>query len=157
MSAAHEQPEPNADETTAGRGAEAPVCDVEYPLVAPGRRTLQCVGARIYRHSGLPDKPWKCELRFADGFGELEIFGFFHLGTGDKPHAGRKGRYWGAWTLANGAPPRKRQTMSPRAFKGRWFVCDVETVTHKGRGAKAEPLPEHLRYSVVREILALDH
>ncbi len=153
----HEKPEPNASTATAGQSAGAPICGAEYPLVAPGRLTLQCVGARIYRHAGLPDSPWKCELQFRDGFGELSIFGFFHLGCGDESHAGRTSRYWSAWTLANGGPPRKRQVMSPRVFKGRWFVVDVETVTKKGKGAKAEPLPEHMRYSVVRKIVALDH
>jgi hypothetical protein len=157
MEAGDERREHNAGAATAGERAEAPICDAEYPLVAPGRRTLQCVGARIYRHCGLPDKPWKAELEFCDGFGELSIFGFCHLGCGEKPHAGRTSRYWSAWTLANGGPPRKRQTMSARVFKGKWFLCDVATVSHKGKGAKAEPLPAHLHYSVVREILARTH
>ena len=100
--------------------ADGPVCGAEYPLIAPGTRTLLCVAAKIYRHPGLPDHPWKCQLEFSDGLDELpHLFGFLNLGTGPKPHAGRTSRYWAAWCLANGGPPKKRQTMSSRSALSR--------------------------------------
>jgi hypothetical protein len=114
------------------------------------------VNAKVYRHPGLPDKPHKCQLEFRDGFGEITVFGFFHLGTKAKAHAGRTSRYWAAWCMANGGPPRKRQVMSERVFKGRWFRVRVETVTDKRKGKNVEPLPEEMHYSVVREILSVE-
>jgi hypothetical protein len=124
---------------------EGPVCDAEYPLISPGKRTLLCVEAKVYRHPRLPDHPWKCQLKFTDGFGELEIYGFLHLGSGPKMHAGRTSKYWKAWCIANGGPPRKRQVMSARIFKGQWFECGIETV--KKGSSEGD-------YSIVREISA---
>ena len=142
-----------AVETSADTCTTGPVCDVEYPLIDEGTYDLQCVSAHVYRHPGLPDRPWKAQLEFRDGFDEHpSVFAFFHLGCGRKPHAGRMSRYWHAWCIANAGPPRKRQTMSARAFKGRWFQVKVETVREKRKG---ELLPSHLHYSVVREIRAL--
>jgi hypothetical protein len=132
---------------------ESPVCGAEYPLVSEGKRSLLCVAARVYRHPGLKDRPWKAELEFLDG--DYRVFGYLHLGFGEKPHAGRTSRYWAAWCLANnGQPPRKRQLMSARIFKGKWFTVIVETVRQRGRGEKVELIPAELQYSVVREILA---
>lgn len=144
-------------ESEAHEREAAPVAGAEYPLIAEGERVLLCTGARTYRHAGLPDSPWKCELKFVDGFGEFEVYGFLHLGCREKPHAGRTSRYWAAWHCANGGPPHKRQVMSARIFRGKWFRVAIETVNAKGRGAKRVPLPEYLHYSIVREILALDH
>jgi len=137
---------------------DVPICGAEYPLVAEGIRELRCIDARIYRHPGLPDRPWKCQLEFAAGFGECpNLFGFLHLGTKEKPDAGRARRYWRCWCLANQGPPKKRQKMSPRVFKNKWFVVQIETVRQKRKGKIVEQLPEHLWYSVIREIVDLRH
>src|SRR5690348_11535018 len=100
---------------------DGPVCGAEYPLVDPGERVLRCLAAKVYRHPGLPDHPWKCQLEFSDGFDGPRLFGFYHLGVNPKPHAGRTSRYWKAWHIANGGPPRRRQTMSARTFRDKWF------------------------------------
>lgn len=142
-------PSRNCSQRTKGDGQmiderDGPICEAEYPLIKPGRYTLLCVAAKIYRHPGLPDHPWKAQLEFKDGFGELHIFGFLHLGNGKEMHAGRTSKYWQAWCLANGGPPGKRQVMSARVFKDKWFECDV--------GTAKEGTPE--AYSVVRQIFA---
>jgi hypothetical protein len=134
--------------------SNAPVCGAEYPLVDPGERILLCTGAKIYRHPGIQDKPWKCELRFQDGSDYLTIFHYLHLGFGECAHAGRKSNYWAAWCIANGGPPKKRQVMSERVFKHKWFRVVIETVNEKRKGKDREPLPADLHYSIVRKILA---
>jgi hypothetical protein len=147
---------PATTSTEESSDCAGPVCDAEYPLITPGEYTFRCVNARIYRHPGLPGKPWKCELTFRDGFNaQPPIFGFLNLGSGDAPHGGRTSHYWDAWSLANGGQgPTKRQVMSARIFKDRWFLVLVETVREKRKGKIVEQLPEHMHYSVVRKILA---
>lgn len=36
--------------------------------------------------------------------------------------ARRRGKFFEAWTLANGAPPDRRTRMSPQVFQGYWLV-----------------------------------
>src|SRR5437879_3257038 len=85
------------------------VCDDErYPRIKPGIYQARVVNARIYRHPML--RAWKCELAFKLMEGDFtEIRGFFHMGTGERPRAGRHSRFWDACVMAIGRPPRKNQ------------------------------------------------
>ena len=118
-----------------------------YARIEPGIYPAQCVHGKIYRDPGF--RAWKALLRFRVESGQ-EIFGFFHLGTGVSPHAGRRSRYWAAWTLANGAPPRKRQTMSARVFRGKVFRVQASDVVQTGDGRSHHP---SAIYSTVKNII----
>jgi hypothetical protein len=127
-----------------------PVCESNpYPRYAPDEYEGECVAAHTYRHPLL--RAWKCHLEFrllGDG---AEVFAFLNLGRGEKPKAGRHSMYARAWTIANGGPPRRRQTMSARVFKGKVFQVKVGDVIGNYRGGAHHPSEQ---YSVVREIVA---
>ena len=78
------------------------------------------------------------------------MFGFLNLGNHAKPHAGRRSEYWRAWVIANDAPPRKRQTLSPRAFKGKLYEVRIDDVTRRFDGRDHHPAAI---YSTVKEII----
>ena len=120
----------------------------EYARIAPGKYSAQCVHAKIYRDPGF--RTWKALLRFRLIEGGQEIYGFLNLGRGPTPHAGRRSRYWQAWTLASGAPPRKRQTMTARVFRGKVFLVEVSDVTQTGDGKPHHP---SAIYSTVKGII----
>ncbi len=79
-----------------------------------------------------------------------EVCAFFHLGRGDRPHAGPNSEYRRAWTIAAGAAPRKRQTLSPKIFKGKLFEVELGDVTKR---ADQSEHAKAAKYSVVRRIL----
>jgi hypothetical protein len=83
----------------------------------------------------------------------VTIYGFLNLGDG-KRCPGRRSRYWKAWTKANGAPPRRGQTMTSRIFLDKWFKVSVADVT-LDPDQKAKGVLEI--YSTVSEILELEH
>ena len=127
----------------------APTFDgAEYAKIGPGTYSAQCVHCKIYRDPGF--RSWKALLRFKLLDDGQEVFGFFNLGTGENPHAGRRSRYWHAWTLANGAVPRKRQSMSARVFRGKVFLVVVSDVT---RTADGKPHHPSAVYSTVKAII----
>lgn len=120
----------------------------EYARIKPGQYSAQCVHAKVYRDPGF--RSWKALLRFRLIAGGQEVYGFLHLGTGESPHAGRRSRYWEAWTLANGAAPRKRQTMTARVFHRKVFLVEVSDVTQTGDGKPHHP---SAIYSIVKRII----
>ena len=133
----------------AGGSDSAPICEEEpYPLLTPGRYKAQCVHASTYRDPQF--RSWKALLRFQLLLNGEKVVGFFHLGQGDKPKAGRRSRYWRAWVIANGAQPRKRQELSPRMFKGKIFEVEIDTVKRAQDGGEH---PAAAQYSTVKEIL----
>jgi hypothetical protein len=133
--------------------------DDPYPRYPPGWYIAECVGGVIYfdpRFNAI-----KCRLDFkllfpdASRFPNEEITGkpisaFFHLGRGKNSRAGRGSRYYRAWAIANSAPPRKRQALSLRVFKGKSFLVQVDD-TRKNWGGKEHPA--ELIYSTIKEIL----
>jgi hypothetical protein len=153
------KPQSVAVENPPGRGSnaaalrvveeDAPVFEgTEYARINPGEYSAQCVHAKIYRDPGF--RAWKALLRFRlFDLGE-EVYGFFHLGRGERPRAGRRSRYWGAWIIANGAAPRKRQTMTPRVFRGKVFLVKVSDVTQTCDGKAHHP---SAIYSTVKKII----
>jgi hypothetical protein len=120
----------------------------EYARIEPGEYAAQCAHAKVYRDPGF--RTWKALLRFRLIDGGQEIYGFYNMGRGESPHAGRRSRYWAAWTLANGAPPRRGQTMTPRVFRGKVFLVQVSDVTHTGDGKPHHP---SAIYSTVKKII----
>ncbi len=62
-------------------------------------------------------------------------------------------KYYRAWVIANDGPPKRRERMSPKRFKGSVFHVRCETVRRDFRGRE---LPPPLLYTVVREIVALE-
>jgi hypothetical protein len=120
----------------------------EYVRIAPGKYSAQCVHAKIYRDPGF--RTWKALLRFRLIEGGQEVYGFLNLGSGESAHAGRRSRYWEAWTLANGAAPRKRQAMTARVFRNKIFLVEISDVTRTGDGKAHHP---SAIYSTVKAII----
>jgi hypothetical protein len=89
-------------------------------------------------------------LRFRLLEGEKEVYGFFNLGRGAKPKAGRRSRFFEAWTMANGGAPRKRQTMTARVFRGKVFRVAIADVD---RNCDGKPHHPSAIYSTVKRIL----
>jgi hypothetical protein len=126
-----------------------PTCeDAPYPKYRPGNYEAQCVAAVIYRDPRFA--AWKCRLEFRIIPDSEKIFGFFHLGTGPKPHAGRGSIYRKAWIIARGEQPRKRQSLSRKVFVGKIFYVRIADTTRRFDGGE-HPEPE--TYSTVKEIL----
>ena len=76
---------------------------------------------------------------------------YLPLGSGDQPHAGRRGKYWAAWVKANGGPPKRADRLSPSVFVKRHAIVSVSytTKTHLQVAITTEE-----GYSVVREVLS---
>jgi hypothetical protein len=119
-----------------------------YPLYEPGRYTVWCEHACVYKDPQF--RCWKALLRFRILPDGEKVWGFLNLGQGPKPKAGRRSRYWRAWVMANGSAPRKRQVLSARVFKRRIFEVEIGTVlkTQDGRNH-----PEGACYSTVQDIV----
>jgi len=127
-----------------------PVCEeAPYPRYEPGIYDAECLEANTYRDPRF--RAWKCRLKFSllpDGG---PVYGFFHLGRRDNPHAGRGSKYHRAWTIANDKAPMKRQTLSSRIFTKKIFQVEVSDVakSHDGRVHH-----EAAVYSTVKQILS---
>ena len=100
----------------------------DYPRIPPGEYFAHCYWAEKYRDPQF--RRWTCLLRWDVLSEDLQqiiakcIPMWFSLGSGVSPRASRRGRYLPEWILANGAPPTKRNRLSPHVFTGR--VARVE-------------------------------
>lgn len=133
---------------------DGPVCTVEpYPRVTAGDYLMRCIEAKPYRDPGF--NRHVCRLAFSSPLVHegITIYAFMNLGNG-KRCPGRRSRYWKAWTMANGNPPRRGQKMTPRVFMHKWFKVSVRDVTHD---ADQKPHGAAAVYSKVHAILELDH
>ena len=130
-------------------GQAPPVCEeTPYPRYEPGIYDAECTSACIYRDPRF--RAWKCRLEFSILPGGERVFGFLHLGNGQKAHAGRSSEYWRAWVIASGDQPRRRQVLTPRVFVGKIFEVKVSDVL---RGFDGRNHPTGAVYSVVPEIV----
>ena len=78
-----------------------------------------------------------------------ELAWFLNLGKSDKPHAGRRGKYWRAWILANnGRGPRRSDRMAPIIFRNRYCTVLVRDVARDFHG-----IASSLVYSVVETVV----
>lgn len=116
----------------------------DYPRIAPGEYSAYCRCVVQYRDPGF--KRWVCLLLWdllSDNHVEViaRVPMFLPLGAANKPRASRRGRYFPEWVRANGAPPVRRDRLSPRVFQRR--------VARVVIGDTGGPAP----YSVVRQII----
>lgn len=129
--------------------SDGPVCEEEpYPRYEPGVYEVECVGAKTYWHPLL--RCWKCRLEFKFLGTGSSVFYFLHLGSGERPHAGRNSEYMRVWIVAHGDKPRKRQTLTDRVFVKKLFEVQVEDTQRRYDGSEHAPAG---KYSVVRRIL----
>lgn len=127
-----------------------PVCDDDpYPCYQSGIYEGRCMRARTYVHPRL--RAWKCELKYMlIPSGEI-VFGFFNLGTGEKPIPARGSEYRRAWIIASGNQPKKRQKLSHRMFVGKVFEIRIDYTTRTWDQRKHAAQEQ---YSTVKEILS---
>jgi len=127
------------------RRAESPELEwKDYPRIAPGEYPAYCRWAKQYHDPGFHS--WRCLLRWdvlSDDL--LRVLAcvplWFALGSREKPHASRRGKYLPAWIRAHGGPPARGDRLSPRVFVHRLARVVV--------GDTEGPAP----YSVVRRIV----
>jgi hypothetical protein len=125
--------------------AEAAIAWQNYDRIEPGIYPASCQWAKHYRDPGF--KRWTCLLRFDVLSDDLvrviaRVPFWMNLGAGDKPHAGRRKRYFKEWVRAKGEPPPRHDRLSPRVFAGR--IARVEIGDTRGLAP----------YSVVRKIVS---
>lgn len=118
----------------------------DYDRIEPGIYSAYCRWAKHYRDQGF--KRWTCLLRFDVLSDDLmrvvaRVPLWMNLGERERPHAGRRSRYFKEWIRANGgrSPPRKDR-LSPTVFTRR--MARVEIADTKGE----------VPYSKVLKILA---
>jgi len=119
-----------------------------YDRIAPGVYSAYCRFAKHYRDPGF--RRWACLLRF-------EVFSddllrsltcvpcWLNLSNRERPHAGRRSRYFAEWVRANGAGPARGDRLSPRVFVGRMARVEI---------GDTDPEKSPVPYSVVRKILS---
>jgi hypothetical protein len=117
----------------------------DYDRIEPGVYPAYCRWAKHYRDPGF--KRWTCLLRFDVLSDDLirvvaRVPFWMNLGEREKPHAGRRKRYFREWVRANGEPPARSDRLSPKVFTAR--MTRIEIGDTKGDAP----------YSVVREILS---
>jgi hypothetical protein len=125
----------------------------EYQRVTPGRYSATAVrvqGPEWVRRF----KRWSLMVEF-ELLSESEtvrICAFFNMGNDPEcPKAGRQTRFYRAWTIANGEPPRKGQKMDPKTFLD-GQIYEIE-VTDCGEDPDAPERLESEVYSKVARII----
>lgn len=117
----------------------------EYPRIAPGEYLAYCRWGKRYKDPAM--RRWTCLLRWDVLTDDLlritaeSIPMWFALGAKEKPHASRRGKYLREWVRANGEPPGRGDTLTPKVFTRR--IARVEI------GDTESPIP----YSVVKRII----
>lgn len=140
-----------------GRNVPIPVWDgAEYQRIPPGRNNAVAVRVQgpewVYAY-----KRWSLMVEF-ELLGEspmVRVCAFFNMGRDErKPKAGRRSRYYAAWTIANGEPPRKKQAMDPKVFvQGQVYLIEVADCA---KDSENEAKPECQVYSRVTKILSVE-
>lgn len=141
--------------------------------IAPGVYPAYSRAAKVYRDPQF--QRWVCAVQFDVMDTSLlktpaRLTWFLNLGTGDKPHASKRGRYWAAWLAANGKPPARRDKLSRDVFIKRHAtvrVADTKRVVYmkekiRARDGKlvttvgSKPAPDAAKYSIISEVLTWD-
>jgi hypothetical protein len=127
----------------------------DLPRVSPGDYQAVCIGwqgpqwVRAFRR-------WSLRLEFSLLDDGTPVSAFFNLGSDpEKPHIGRRTRYYTVWCLANGEAPRKGQQMTPEILTEAGLVYSVR-VGECLKDGKDEDKPDALVYSRVTEILKIE-
>lgn len=94
----------------------------DYDRISPGVYPAYCRWAKRYFDRGF--KRWTCLLRFEVLSSDLvrviaNVPMWLNLGAKDKPHAGRRRRYFAEWIHANGGAPHRTDRLSPDVFTRR--------------------------------------
>jgi hypothetical protein len=135
---------------TAKPPTEPEITWTHIPRIEPGEYPAYCRSAKIAWDGHY--KRWYCAVQFdvlSDDLAEVraELTLFLNMGDSDKPHAGRRGNFWRAWTTANGGPPQRKDRLSPRVFTRRYARVSVgDTTTNFTQTPIAA-------YSVVRHVV----
>jgi hypothetical protein len=121
--------------------------------IDPGEYPAYCRSATVYRDGQF--KRWVCAVQFDVLDASLtrviaRLTWYINLGARDKPHAGRRGNYWSAWTKANGGQPKRNDRLSPSVFKHRHARVTVQDTckTHRQKAISSDE-----SYSVIRDVV----
>jgi hypothetical protein len=122
----------------------------DYARIEPGIYPAFCCWAKHYRDPVF--KRWTCLLRFdVLSVGLLSVIArvpfWMNLGGRERPHAGRRRRYFAEWVRANGGPPARHDRLSPQVFTARMARVEI---------GDTDPRKSPAPYSVVRKILEWD-
>lgn len=136
-----------------GRANAVPVSeDSPYPRLEPGVYDAECTSVGIHRDPRFHAR--KCRLEFSVLPDSERVFGFLHLGNGQKARAGCSSEYWRAWVIASGGQARKRQVLTPRVFMGKIFEVEISDVVRRFEGRDHPP---GTAYSVIHQIVRRLH
>jgi hypothetical protein len=121
--------------------------------IDPGGYPAYCRSATVYRDGQF--KRWVCAVQFDVLDASLtrviaRLTWYINLGARDKPHAGRRGNYWSAWTKANGGSPKRNDRLSPSVFERRHAIVTVQDTckTHRQKAISSDE-----SYSVIRDVV----
>jgi len=136
----------------AKRRVEPEITWQHVPRLEPGEYKAYCRTAKIYRDREY--KRWICAVQFDVLNDNLQVQArltwYLNLGSGDKPHATRRKKYWDAWVLANGGAPRRKDRLTPKVFVRRMAVVLVGDTT---KNSKQEAVKGDFAYSVIKEVV----
>ena len=127
----------------------------DYPLVPAGDYQAVCTGwqgpvwVRRYRR-------WSLRLEFTLFSDGQCVSAFFNLGNSKRGiHIGRRSRFYRAWCLANGEPPRKGQQMALETFLDEGLLYWVRVADAK-TDENDEAKPDAMIYSRVTDLLRVE-
>jgi hypothetical protein len=127
----------------------------DLPRVSPGDYRAVCIGyqgpewVRGYRR-------WSLRVEFCLLDDGTAVSAFFNMGNDEeKPHTGRRSRFYAVWSQANGEAPRKGQRMTLDTFTDSSLLYTVR-VADALKDGKAADKPDALVYSRVTEILKVE-
>ena len=130
------------------RTSDSPIVEwADHPRVPPGIYRAYSVVAKVYFEKGY--RRWVCFIRWNVLASDLmrvvaRVPLWWTLGEGERPHAGRRSKYFTEWVRANAGPPSRNNRLSPNVFRQRMARVEIgDTDPHRS------PAP----YSVVRKIL----
>jgi hypothetical protein len=78
---------------------------------------------------------------------------FLNLGSGEKPKAGLRSRYFAAWVTANGEPPHRQSKLSCNVFVRRHAHVQVGDTE---RDFEQKKVKTSFAYSVIRRVVSWD-
>jgi hypothetical protein len=128
---------------------------VDLPRIPPGEYRAACVdwqGPEFVRAF----QRWSVRLEFAILDDGTLVSAFYNLGSDPaRPRAGRRSRYFAAWTQANGEPPRKGQKIAPETFAEPGLLYTLQ-VADAVKDEAQKRKPDALVYSRVVNILRVE-
>jgi hypothetical protein len=128
---------------------------VDLPRVSPGDYQAVCIGWQGPEWC-LAYRRWSLRLEFSLLTDGTLVSAFYNMGSDpQKPHIGRRSRFYTVWSLANGEAPRKGQQMALEAFTDPALLYLVR-VADCAKDGKDTAKPDALIYSRVTEVLKIE-